>query len=125
MEKQDTTDNFGEGRHPKGGSDRMPYLVRIGTIESNVSGVGAQGYGVFRSGRIVTVLYGKVEARGSGRTRFYWRGHPRKLTYPRSTVTRARQLSRTLIREQMLQTSSGKYTKLPKGVRIYSASRLP
>ena len=104
--------------------DDMPYLVRIGGIDQNLSGVGARGYGVFQKGRTVTVLYGKLEARGGRRTRFYWRSTPQEIGYRRSTIEGARALSRELVREQLLTNASGRYTKLPNGVRIYSASRL-
>ena len=60
----------------------MPYLVRVGAIESNVSGVGSRGYAVFRSGRRVTVWFGKIEVHGSGVSRFYWYHQPSKKKHP-------------------------------------------
>jgi hypothetical protein len=79
----------------------VPFLVRIGRIQTNVSGVGARGYGVFRAGRTVVTLFGKVEALGSGKTRFFWRRQPGSKTYRCSSTEAARQLARRLVREQL------------------------
>src|SRR5688500_5219486 len=103
----------------------MPFLVRIGRIETNVSGVGARGYAVFRVGRTVVTLFGKVEALGSGRTRFFWRRNPARKTYRCRSIEAARKLARRLIQEQLSEGVSGGYQRLPGGVRIYDPSRRP
>ena len=103
----------------------MPFLVRIGAIEGNVSGVGARGYVVSRAGRAVQITFGKVEAVGSGRTQFYWRRKPGTKTYSCRSIAAARLLVRSIIREQLADTKSGGYHRLPAGVRIQSASRRP
>lgn len=104
----------------------MPYLVRIGRIDENVSGVGSRGYAVFRNGRSVTVWFGKIEAIGSGTTRFYWSREPTVKRQPACrTIAEARNLARKLVRQQLLPNAKGRYMRLPAGIRIYSSSRRP
>jgi hypothetical protein len=102
----------------------MPYMVRVGAIDTNVSGVGSRGYAVFRSGRRVTVWFGKIEVRGSGVSRFYWCRQPSKKKHPLcKTVEQARALARDLIQEQLRDGVKGSYLKLPPNVRIRSHKR--
>jgi hypothetical protein len=103
----------------------MPDLIRVGVISRNVSGVGSRGYRVQRSGRTVTVSYGKIEAVGARRTRFYWCGQPTVRRHPRGSLKEARALARSLIRSQLMPNAKGSYQRLPPGRRIYSASRRP
>lgn len=103
----------------------MPYLVRIGRIDQNVSGVGSRGYAVVRTGRKVIVKFGKVEAVGGGTTRFYWVGTPARKPTTCRTIQEARVLARELVRRQRLANGKGSYHKLPAGVRIYSSSSKP
>lgn len=104
----------------------MPYLVRIGRIDQNASGVGSRGYAVFRRGRKVIVNFGKVEAIGRGKTRFFWCKEPEDKVYAVCrTVAAATQYARELVREQLLPNAKGGYTRLPSGVRIHHPSRKP
>src|SRR5688572_30076763 len=101
----------------------MPFLVRIGRIDQNISGVGARGYAVFRDGRTVRFTFGKIEALGSGRTRFYW--HSERTLAPKDVPYRsgARSFARALVREQLAAGPSGGYARLPGTTRILSPSR--
>src|SRR6187431_1542170 len=103
----------------------MPYLVRIGRIDTNVTTVGSRGYAVFRKGAKVIVWYGKIEALGSRSTRFYWCGEPWEEIHSPGSVKSARQLARELVRKQLLPNSKGSYQKLRPGVRIRSHQRRP
>jgi hypothetical protein len=67
----------------------MVFMIRIGLIDVNMSGVGARGYAVGRSGKTVTVLFGKVEAVGK-KTRFRWAKQPKRLVYRRATKADAK-----------------------------------
>ncbi len=99
----------------------MPYMVRVGAIDTNGSGVGSRGYAVFRSGRRVTVWFGKIEVRGSGVSRFYWYRQPSRKNHPLcKTVEQARVLARELIQNQLRDGVKGSYLRLPGNVRIRS-----
>jgi L-amino acid N-acyltransferase YncA len=102
----------------------MPYLVRIGAIATNASGVGARGYAVFRSGKRVRVLWGKVIASGSLHTRFRWATEPSSRVHPTCrTEGAARFLARRIVETMQRPTVKGGYSLLPSGVRIYSHRR--
>lgn len=103
----------------------MAYLVRIGRIETNVGGTGARGYVVTRSGSVVTVVFGKIEAVGSGTTRFYWRHDAKPRTYRRSSIKSARALVKELVAAQLRTNARGGYHKLPPGIRILKRKRKP
>jgi hypothetical protein len=104
----------------------MTYLVRIGRIDQNISGVGSRGYAVHRKDRKVTVIFGKIEAIGRGRTRFYWCGEPTIKPHPMcKTAQLAKSLARALVQQQLLANAKGSYMRLPKGARILSNSRRP
>jgi hypothetical protein len=97
----------------------MPYLVRIGAIETNVSGVGARGYAVFRSGKRVRVMWGKVIASGSLHTKIRWAHEPSSLVHP---ACRSEKAARLMAR-RLVESMQRKYSLLPSGVRIYSHKR--
>lgn len=98
----------------------MAHMIRIGRIDENASGVGSRGYVVRRSGTTVIIEFGKVEAVGTGRTRFYWirKPKPRKLRY--KSVTAANAEVRRRIADQLKPGKSGGYHRLPRGVKICS-----
>ena len=96
----------------------MPYMVRVGAIEANVSGVGARGYAVWRSATTVYVQFGKIEVVGSGTSKFCWRRTPKLLRYRRKSIEAARALAKALIAAQLRPSVKGSYQKLPPGTRI-------
>lgn len=96
----------------------MPCLIRIGRIVENVSGVGSRGYVVRREGRIVIVEFGKIEATGTGRTRFRWVRMPKPRRKRCRTEAAARAEVRKLVEAQLKPTRGGFYQRLPSGVRV-------
>src|SRR5688572_12594102 len=96
----------------------MPYLVRVGRIDTNKSGTGARGYVIKRSGKRVTVWCGPIDVIGG---KFYWRTRKAVAIWDEehSTVEDAKaDVARTL-REQLSPASrSGGYHPLPTGRRI-------
>lgn len=103
----------------------MPYLVRVGRIDTNLSTVGSRGYAVFRKGTQVVVQYGKIEAIGRLTTRFYWCWTPNEVIHKRRSVTEAARLAARLVAKQLQPNSKGRYQKLRPGVRIRSHRRRP
>ena len=90
----------------------MAYFVRIGSIPTNVSGVGARGYQAFRRGTNVVVIWGGViVARGRY---FYWSGSPQRMTYRKRTVEAARRFLAQVAEDR----KRNKYSPLPRGSRI-------
>jgi hypothetical protein len=41
----------------------MPYLVKIGAIQTNKSGVGSRGYHIYRRSQTLVTVWGRVEVR--------------------------------------------------------------
>lgn len=101
----------------------MSYLVRVGRIDRNESGVGARGYSVHCEGNVVVVRWGPIDVR---KACFYWRHPPRekRLRFgspqlARREAERLRQIKcRTGVR-----MGHGGYKRLPKG-KIIRAFRL-
>lgn len=94
------------------------YLVRIGPIRSNPSGVGSRGYSVAQVGTTVTVLFGKIEAVGGATTQFRWRYRPRPKNTRCSSSQAAKALAKKLVKDQLKPNAKGSYVMLPKRVRI-------
>ena len=90
----------------------MPYFVRIGSIPTNLSGVGSRGYHAFRRGTTVFVLWGGVVV-GPGRT-FHWAQVPQRLAYRKRTIESARRFLAGITEERL----RNKYSPLPRGSRI-------
>ena len=105
----------------------MPYLVRVGAIPGNASGVGARGYFVGRNGTKVIVEYGAI---GMTRTRpriFYWAGPslPQRKVHRFTSVDRARRYVSQLKKEKLrLEPNHQRhnYSRLPAGKIIRSFS---
>lgn len=101
----------------------MPYLVRIGRIDTNKSGVGSRGYQIVCRGKSVVLRWGQVDVIGGS---IYWGGDgPRRNRYSQMTVRRssaaaARRFARW--KKGILctpGTTRGGYHCLPTGSRIY------
>jgi hypothetical protein len=91
----------------------MPYLVRIGVIPSNVSGVGSRGYHVFRRGRTVVRRWAGVEVTNT--REFYWCQERQELRERR----RSEEAARATLRRHLKRLEDGDgYDRLPRGVRI-------
>lgn len=90
----------------------MAYLVRIGAIRENRSGVGSRGYHVFRRGTVVIIDWGGVEVLRN--RRFHWISEPQGMTYRRRSVENAKALLLEIVQDQIGQG----YSRLPVGVRI-------
>ena len=90
----------------------MPYFVRVGAIRSNLSGVGARGYHIFRRKRKVIVRSGAIEVRA--RARFFWRYVAERAYSFRSERDAMTWLAAEIYRRVALR----RYSRLPKGHRI-------
>jgi predicted DNA-binding WGR domain protein len=96
----------------------MAHMIRIGRIDENVSGVGSRGYVVRRTGTTVVVEFGKIEATGSGKTKFRWFRAPKPRKFRFKSVAAARAEVRSRVEAQLKPTKSGGYQKLPSGSKI-------
>src|SRR5258705_3727797 len=93
----------------------MPYFVKIGAINQNVSGVGSRGYQQFRRGRRIITRWGPIDAL---RTKFYWRGSPAEKIY----TYRSEKLAQLDLKERNRGTEElERYSRLPSGVKIRPA----
>jgi len=90
----------------------MAYLVRIGAIPENASGVGSRGYHIFRRGSWVVVAWGAVEV--LPQRRIHWCRMPRRLTHRLRTVKAAKAFR---LRQIASQVDDG-YSRLPVGIHI-------
>lgn len=90
----------------------MAYYVRIGSIPSNRSGVGARGYHAFRRNNAVVIAWGGVVV-AEGR-RFRWAQPPQRRVYRGRTPEGARALLERIAKERR----KNKYSLLPPGARI-------
>ena len=91
----------------------MPYLVKIGAIPENTSGVGSRGYHVYRRKRRVTTVWGHIEVRP--RSQFYWAHTTQHQVRTFRTVRAAAAYVKTVLR-RFLDGES--YSRLPQGVKI-------
>jgi hypothetical protein len=101
----------------------MPYLVRIGRIDSNKCGVGSRGYAIVQRGRIVVLRWGQVDVirgiiywAGAGRLGDYWEKQVR-----RSSEAAARKFAKW--KKKILCTPgtvAGDYHSLPSRSKIYT-----
>ncbi len=100
----------------------MPFLVRIGRIDSNKSGVGSRGYAIRCVGKTVVLRWGQVDVIGGS---IYWGGNGRvggfwEKRIRRSSPAAARRYARW--KKKILctaETTRGGYHCLPAGARIY------
>ena len=91
----------------------MAYLVRIGHIPENKSGVGTRGYYIRRRGTHVVTRWGAVLV--DPRKRFYWVHVPREKIHRCDTVGGAIAFVAKKLAE--LEDSVG-YSRLPAGCKI-------
>src|SRR6266446_1369434 len=93
----------------------MPYFVRIGSIKSNKSGVGARGYHLFRRGRTIIARWGAVEVLPRRMFRWIWR---RQKTF----LMRSEATAKTSY-ERQLRERSASYDRLPAGASIMPSAK--
>ena len=89
----------------------MAYLVRVGHVPENISGVGSRGYQIFRRSTRVVVRWGGIDVVGR---RFRWNGAPKSKVHPLRTVAKAKAFRIRTIKSQLEQG----YSRLPPGARI-------
>lgn len=90
----------------------MAYLVKIGSIPTNKSGVGARGYQLYRRAKRIITVWGGVEVRG--RRKFYWTSTTQHKPVECGSELEAIAELKALI-EQRRQKG---YSLLPAGVHI-------
>lgn len=91
----------------------MPYFVRVGVVEQNLSGVGTRGYHLFRRGRTVVARWGPVEVLPGRQFRWVYR-RERRYTMRSEAVAIADYERRVADRMES-------YDRLPRGVSIGGA----
>lgn len=91
----------------------MSYLVKIGAIKENKSGVGSRGYHVYRRGRLVITVWGHIEVRP--KSQFYWAQTTQHQKKKSSSVKAAIEYKREVV--ERLMDNEG-YSKLPVGIFI-------
>jgi hypothetical protein len=96
----------------------MPYLVKIGAIRTNKSGVGSRGYHIYRRSHRVITVWGRVEVKPRGK-RFYWASTTqyKEVSYP--SIPAALERMKALV-DQRIQGE--KYSLLPRGARIHRSA---
>jgi hypothetical protein len=100
----------------------MPYLVRIGRIKVNKSGVGSRGYVIVRRGNVVICRWGQVDVINGA---FYWNGSVTDEYYSEKRFRRSSEAAaRTFAKwkKKILctpDTTRGGYHCLPSRTRIY------
>ena len=93
----------------------MPYLTLVGHIATNVSGVGARGYHVFRRGTTVFSAWGPIEVLRGRTVSLRWaRATPYKI-YRFRSVAGAKEKVVALLRKIEVRE---KYKRLPQGAKI-------
>lgn len=101
----------------------MPYLVRIGRIDTNKCGVGSRGYVIKCRGKSVILQWGQVDVIGG---KICWGGEgPKESRYWQKTVRRSSPAAAAKFakwKKRILCTPGtvrGGYHCLPSGARIY------
>lgn len=89
----------------------MAYFVKIGPIPSNLGGVGARGYHIYRRGNRVCTVWGAIEVR-PGR-QFYWVHTTQEKSFRCSTPAAAERL-----RMELVAVRETDYQRLPRGTYI-------
>jgi len=101
----------------------MPYLVRIGRIDSNKCGVGSRGYAIFRRGKTVILRWGRVDVIEG---RIYWSGSGRTGEWAEKKVRRSSEAAAKKFarwKKKILctpETVVGDYHSLPSRAKIYT-----
>lgn len=90
----------------------MAYFVRVGGIPSNLSGVGARGYHIYRRGCYVFTVWGSVEVRP--RRQFFWAYTTQEKKFRCNSPEAAIRKRRALIEYRVERG----YSRLPPGTRI-------
>jgi hypothetical protein len=96
----------------------MAYLVKIGAIHTNKSGVGSRGYHIYRRAQRIVTVWGRVEVKPRGK-RFYWASTTQHKELSCRSVTAAIERLKTLV-EQRIQREQ--YSLLPRGARIHRSA---
>jgi hypothetical protein len=96
----------------------MSYLVKIGAIKENKSGVGSRGYHVYRRRRSVITVWGHIEVRP--KSRFYWAQTTQHQKKTFSSENRAMEHKRGVV-DRLIDNEG--YSKLPVGVVIRRHAR--
>jgi hypothetical protein len=92
----------------------MPYLIKIGPIKENKSGVGSRGYHVYRRGRTVVSEWGPVDVVRSGNRMFDWSFAPQ----PRVERYASVQIARDALNKHLARRERNGYSLLPARVKI-------
>lgn len=93
----------------------MAKLIWVGENYDNVGGNSCKAYCIRRTGSVVTVLYGSVEARGGGGGKYFWFGQ-----YPKMMRKRCGNVSKavTFVKKQISAKIAKGYDKMPGRVKI-------
>jgi hypothetical protein len=97
----------------------MPYLVLIGHIPENKSGVGARGYHAFRRGTKVTAVWGPIDVVRTKSVRFEWN----RTTMHREYSCRSMRAAVVKLHEILAAREHEGYHQLEPGSRIFPLAR--
>jgi len=97
---------------------QVAYLILVGHIPENISGVGARGYHVYRRHTVVHVAWGRIGTVQRRAVGFIWKQTPVRKIHKCWTVRRAKAKRQELIDEQLAQG----YRRLPPGQPIQPKS---
>ena len=95
----------------------MPYFIKIGFIEGNISGYGQRGYHCFRRGNTLVRRWGAVEAHRSYKV--HWRSKPqeKQQQFPNARAARA------ALDKRISLILNGGYSRLPAKKKILPRRR--
>jgi hypothetical protein len=93
----------------------IPYLVQIGSVPENKTGVGSRGYHVYRRGTRVRVVWGPVCTLRGRSVKVVWERTTMHKDYRRSNERAATALVKDIVAERLREG----YSLLPVGARIW------
>jgi hypothetical protein len=99
----------------------MAYLVLVGKIPTNKSGVGCRGYHAFRRGRVVRTVWGPIEVKRGRGVKFAWTQSTEYKDFRCASVTAAKARLAAIVQARQREG----YSNLGRGNRIYRPSYAP
>ena len=95
----------------------MPYLIKIGYQEENLSKTTCKGYFIVRTGKTVIIRWGAINAFGLKKKKFFWKSS--NLPYELKKKFYSEQRAKNYRSEKINQKIDEGYSKLSSGIKIY------
>ena len=91
----------------------MPYLIKVGPKSENKSGVGSEGYHIYRRANTVIWKHGQVEVIPMQKVKVFW-----KYIKPEKICYRSREKAIDAKEKKLNELIRKKYQQLRSGVKI-------